>query len=127
MPKKKINTLITLIQSIYSQIQIMYRNLSNISCSSRESCFIVCSARIVTFQLLFEFSKCRELSDIDGNIVTSLQSRIVTAFLDIFKVISWDLQVLAIPCTIVGVLGSTIILIPKACRTLPVDYFVCHN
>ena len=52
---------------------------------------MLCSARIFTFQLLFEFTKCRELSDIDGNIVPGLQSRIVKAFLDIFEVISWDL------------------------------------
>ena len=28
---------------------------------------MVCLARIITSQLLFEFTKCRELSDIDGN------------------------------------------------------------
>ena len=33
-----------------------------------------CSARVITFQLLFECIKCRELSDIDGNIVPSFQS-----------------------------------------------------
>ena len=52
---------------------------------------MLCSARINTFQLLFEFTKCRELSDIDGNIVPSFESRIVKAFLDKFKVISLDL------------------------------------
>ena len=51
------------------------------------------SARIITFQLLFESIKCRELSDIDGNIVPSFQSRIVKAFLDVFKIISWELKV----------------------------------
>ena len=53
---------------------------------------MVCLARIITFQLLFEFTKCRELSDIDGNFIPCFQSRIVKAFLDIFKVISWDLE-----------------------------------
>ena len=52
---------------------------------------MVCLARIITFQLLFEFTKCRELSDIDGNFIPCFQSQIVKAFLDIFKVISWDL------------------------------------
>ena len=75
------------------------------------------------FQLLFEFSKYRELSDIDENIVPSFQSRILKAFLDIFKVISWDLQVPAIPCFVVGVPSSMMILIPKAFGTLPDDYF----
>ena len=37
-------------------------------------------AGIITFQLLFEFTKCRELPDINGNIVPSFQSRIVKAF-----------------------------------------------
>ena len=49
------------------------------------------------------------------------------AFLDIFKVVSWDLQVPAIPCSVVGVLGAMMIFIPKAFGTLPADYFVCHN
>ena len=31
-------------------------------------------ARIITFQLLFESIKCRELSDIDGNIIPNFQS-----------------------------------------------------
>ena len=35
---------------------------------------MLCSARKITFQLLFESIKCRELSDIDGNIVPSFQS-----------------------------------------------------
>ena len=48
-------------------------------------------AGIITCQLLFEFTKCRKLSDINGNIVPSFQSRIVKAFLDIFRVLSWDL------------------------------------
>ena len=52
---------------------------------------MLCSARFATFQLLSESTKCRELSDINGNIVLSFQTRIVEAFLDIFKVISWDL------------------------------------
>ena len=52
---------------------------------------MLCSARVIDFQLLFEFTKCRDLSDIDGNIVPGFQSRIVKAFLDVFKVISWDL------------------------------------
>ena len=50
-----------------------------------------CSARIITFQLLFEFTKCKELYNTDGNIVPCIQSRIVKTFLDIFKVISLDL------------------------------------
>ena len=45
--------------------------------------------------------KCRELSDIDGNFIPCFQSRIVKAFLDIFQVISWDLQVPAVPCSVV--------------------------
>ena len=32
---------------------------------------MACLARIITFQLLFEFTKCRELSDIDGNFIPS--------------------------------------------------------
>ena len=52
---------------------------------------MVCLARIITFQLLFEFTKSRELSDIDENFIPCFQSRIVKAFLEIFKVISWDL------------------------------------
>ena len=52
---------------------------------------MLCLAAIITFQLLFEFTKFRELSDIDGNIVPSFQSRVLKAFLHIFKVISWDL------------------------------------
>ena len=46
---------------------------------------MVCLARIITFQSLFEFTKCRELSDVDGNFIPCFQSRIVKAFLDIFK------------------------------------------
>ena len=52
---------------------------------------MLCSARIISFQLLFEFTKCRELSDIDGNIVPGFQSRIAKVFRDVFKVIPWDL------------------------------------
>ena len=52
---------------------------------------MLCLAAIITFQLLFEFTKCRELSDVDGNIVPGFQSRVVKALLDIFKVISLDL------------------------------------
>ena len=51
---------------------------------------MLCLARIITFHLLFESIKCRELFDIDGNIFPSFQSQIVKAFLDIFKVVSWD-------------------------------------
>ena len=36
-----------------------------------------CSARMITFQLHFEYNKRKELSDIDANIVPRLQSRIV--------------------------------------------------
>ena len=43
------------------------------------------------FSIVFDSTKCRELSEIDGNIVSSFQSRIVKDFLGIFKVISWDL------------------------------------
>ena len=35
---------------------------------------MLCSAGIITFQLLFESIKCRELSDIDGKVVASFQS-----------------------------------------------------
>ena len=66
-------------------------NRSNSSCLSWESYFTLCSASIITFQVLFKCAKYRELSDIDRNIVPSFQSRIVKAFLDIFKIISWDL------------------------------------
>ena len=52
---------------------------------------MLCLAAIITFQLVFEFTKCRELLDIGGNIVPSFQCRVVKAFLHIFKVISWDL------------------------------------
>ena len=56
---------------------------------------MVCLARIITFQLLFEFTKRRELSDIDGNVIPCFQSRIVKAFLDIFKVISFVIPYMA--------------------------------
>ena len=88
---------------------------------------MLCLAAIITFQLLFEFTKCRELSDIDGNIVPSFQIRVLKAFLHIFKVVSWDLQVPAIPCSVVGVLGPMKVFIPKAFGTLSADYFACHN
>ena len=52
---------------------------------------MLCLAAIITFQLLFEFTKCRELSDIYVTIVPSSQSRVLKAFLHIFKFISWDL------------------------------------
>ena len=51
--------------------------------------------------MVFESIKCRELSDIDGDIVPSFQSRIMKAFLDVFKIISWDYYVSAVcalPC-----------------------------
>ena len=51
---------------------------------------MLCSARLITFQFLFESTKCRELSGTDGNIVLSFQSRIVKAFLGVFKAVSWD-------------------------------------
>ena len=35
---------------------------------------MLCSALIITFQLLFESVQCRELSVVNGNIVPSLQS-----------------------------------------------------
>ena len=44
---------------------------------------MLCFAAITTFQLLFEFTKFRELSDVDGNIVPGFQSRVVKALLDI--------------------------------------------
>ena len=88
---------------------------------------MLCLVAIITFQLLFEFTKCRELSDIDGNSGPSFQSRVLKAFLHIFKVISWDLQVPAVPCSVVGVLGPIMVFIPKAFETLSADYFVCHN
>ena len=34
---------------------------------------MVCLARIITFHLLFEFTKCRELSDTDGNFIPRFQ------------------------------------------------------
>ena len=49
------------------------------------------------------------------------------SLLDVFKIISWDLKVPAIPCYEVGELGAWMVFIPKAFGTLPVDYFVCHN
>ena len=42
---------------------------------------MLCLAAIITFQLLFEFTKCRELSDIDENVVPSFQSRVLKALL----------------------------------------------
>ena len=41
----------------------------------------------------------------------------------VFKIISWDLQVSAVPCSIVGMLGSVVIFVPEGFRTLPVYYF----
>ena len=41
--------------------------------------------------LLFASTKCKELSDVDGNIIQSIQSRIVKALLNVFKITSWDL------------------------------------
>ena len=49
------------------------------------------------------------------------------ALLDVFKIVSWDLKVPAVPCYAVGELGPLMVFIPKAFGTLPVDYFVCHN
>ena len=49
------------------------------------------------------------------------------AFFNVFKVISWELKVSTIPCSVVGVLGPMKMFIPKAFGALPVDYFVCHN
>ena len=75
----------------------------------------------------FESTKCRELSDANGNVVPSFQCRIMKAFLDVFKIVSWDLKVPAIPFYVVGELGPLMVFIPKAFGTLHVDYFVCHN
>ena len=77
--------------------------------------------------MTFESTKCRELSDANGNFVPSFQCRIMKAFLDVFKIVSWDLKVPAVPCYVVGELGPWMVFIPKAFGTLPVDYFVCHN
>ena len=77
--------------------------------------------------LLFESAKRRELSDVNGNVVPSFQCRIMKAFLDVFKIVPWDLKVPVIPCYVVGELGPLMIFIPKAFGTLPVGYFVCHN
>ena len=49
------------------------------------------------------------------------------AFLGVFKSVSCDLKVPAIPCYVVGDLGLLMVFIPKAVGTLPVDYSVCHN
>ena len=49
------------------------------------------------------------------------------AFLDVFKIVSWDLKVPAIPCYVVGEMCPWMVFIPKAFGTLLVDYFVCHN
>ena len=54
------------------------------------------SYHIITLQLLFESTKCKELSDTDGNIFPSFHSRILKAFLDVFRMISWDLWAPAI-------------------------------
>ena len=64
--------------------------------------------------MLFESTKCRELSDANGNVIPSFQSRIMKAFLDVFKIVSWDLKVPAIPCYAVGELGPLMVFIPKA-------------
>ena len=54
----------------------------------------------ISSKLVFESTKCRQLSDIDWNIVPSFKSRIVKAFLRVFKIVFWDLQVPAIPCSV---------------------------
>ena len=77
--------------------------------------------------MTFESTKCKELSDANGNFVPSFQCRIMKAFLVVFKIVSWDLKIPAIPCYVVGELGPLMVFIPKAFGTLPVDYFVCHN
>ena len=46
------------------------------------------------------------------------------ASLDAFKIVSWDLEVPAIPCYVVGELGPLMVFIPKTFGTLPVDYCV---
>ena len=51
-------------------------------------------------KLAFERIKRRKLSDVDGNIVPSFKSRVVKAFLYVFNVTFWDLQVLAISCSV---------------------------
>ena len=86
--------------------------------------------------MLFVSTKRRELADVNGNVFLSFHCRIMKAFLDVFKIISWDLKVPAIPCYVVGELGPLLVFvpqgplmvsIPKAFGTLPVDYFVCLN
>ena len=76
--------------------------------------------------MLFESTKCRELSDVDRNAVPSFQCRITKVFLDVFKVVSWDLKVPG-SCYAVGELGPLMVFIPEAFGTLPVDYFVCYK
>ena len=83
------------------------------------------SVRTITLQLLFESTTCRKLSDADGKVVPSFQSRILKTFLDLSKITCCDLQASAIPCIAAGVLGPMIKFIQKAFGTLPVNYFVC--
>ena len=62
-----------------------------------------------------------------GILFQVFKSRVVKAFLYVFNVIFWDLQVPAISCSVAWVLGPMMAVIPKAFRTLPVDYFVRPN
>ena len=74
----------------------MYSNVQQrSSCSSRESCLFTIALGI-TLKLAFEPMECRKLSDVDGNIVPSFSK----AFLYVFNVIFWDLQVPAISCSV---------------------------
>ena len=81
----------------------------------------------ITLKLAFEPIECRKLSDVDRNIVPNFKSQVVKAFLYLFNVGFWDLQVPAISCSVALVLGPMMIFIPKAFRTLPVEYFLRHN
>ena len=47
----------------------------------------------ITLKLAYEPVECRKLSNVDGNIVPSFKSRVVKAYLYVFNVIFWDLQV----------------------------------
>ena len=54
----------------------------------------------ITLKLAFKPIECRKLSDVDGNIVPSFKSLVAKAFLYVFNVIFWDLQVPAISCSV---------------------------
>ena len=69
----------------------------------------------------FESTKRRELSGINGNIVSSFKTQIAKALQDAFKEISWDLQVSVASRPEVGMLGPLMTF-----EIMTVDYFACQ-